>query len=417
MSAFTNAVGAGFVAAMGSAIAAIQEDREASWEKKARYYKRHYEKLAKDYKELYELALSALRKAESAYKNMKEARDIAAGTRDRAIDDVNFLVARRNQILKELWETQDKLEEMTKNHQRAEQELKQLKQVKQELLETQDKLKETTRDCRQANQYVSDFILFTKELEQKIAELKQENTELKTRAANAEADQKAQLNKTQCLEREVEALRYWHAANLALRCALEMQLLHADPDNPLLQDQDLRDRVRRAGEMAVTALGSTSDPNAPDPFDMAREAGLTFSVPGRPSSTAVLSELALAEVYTRRLLTLNLGAERSLEVLQRLRRGEGAATAARELLRKVEPDSPLLGPATVERVQAIAMEEFQRQQQQRRLQRGGPSATWSAAMLGQRQVRERAVEEIEQETGLDLEEQEEGVYDGDACCA
>jgi len=398
MSAFTNAVGAGFVAAMGSAIAAIQEDREASWEKKARYYKKHYEKLAKDYKELYELALSALRKAESAYKNMKEARDIAAGTRDRAIDDVNFLVARRNQILKELWETQDKLEEMTKNHQRAEQELKQLKQVKQELLETQDKLKETTRDCRQANQYVSDFILFTKELEQKIAELKQENTELKTRAANAEANQKAQLKR---LQREVEALRYWHAANLALRCALEMQLLHADPDNPLLQDQDLRDRVRRAGEMAVTALGSTSDPNAPDPFDMAREAGLTFPIPGRPSSATVLSELALAEVYMRRLLALNLGAERALEALQRLRRGEGPATAARELLRKVEPDSPLLGPATVERAQAIAMEEFQRQQQQRRLQRGGPSAAWSAAMLGQRQVRERVMEEMKQEIGLE----------------
>ena len=361
--------------------------------------------MAEDYKELYELALFALDNAESAYKNMKEARDIAAGTRDRAIDDVNFLVAQRDEILKELWETQDKLEETTQNHQRAEQELKQLEQVKQELLETQNKLKETTRNHQHASQRAADFMLFFKELEQKNTELKQENTELKqentelkTRAANAEANQKAQLKR---LQREVEALRYWHAANLALRCALEMQLLHADPDNPLLQDQDLRDRVRRAGEMAVTALGSTSDPNAPDPFDMAREAGLTFPIPGRPSSATVLSELALAEVYMRRLLALNLGAERALEALQRLRRGEGPATAARELLRKVEPDSPLLGPATVERAQAIAMEEFQRQQQQRRLQRGGPSAAWSAAMLGQRQVRERVMEEMKQEIGLE----------------
>jgi len=41
------------------------------------------------------------------------------------------------------------------------------------------------------------------------------------------------------------------------------------------------------------------------------------------------------------------------------------------------------------------MDEFQRQQQRRRLQNKGPSAVWSAVVDGQHTVRQRAVEDLE----------------------
>lgn len=216
------------------------------------------------------------------------------------------------------------------------------------------------------------------------------------KAHQSEQSVRAQLEQTRTqLVAQIEQLRMWHAANLALRCAIEMQLLRHDPANPLLRDQDLRDRVRRAGEMAVAMLANAQDdPNAPDPFDMAREAGLTFSVPGSASSADVLADLALSEVYMRRLVALGLNEERAVQVLERVSSGASAAEAAREVLQQVEPGSVLLQPDTRERVRAIAAEEFQRQQQQRRMQRVGPSAAWSAAMLGYEQVRERVLQEI-----------------------
>jgi len=75
--------------------------------------------------------------------------------------------------------------------------------------------------------------------------------------------------------------------------------------------------------------------------------------------------------------------------------GHGAMSAARDLLKQMEPDSALLQPAAMRQVQDLAMDEFQRQQQQRRLQNKGPSAAWSAAVAGQQTVRQRAVEDLE----------------------
>jgi hypothetical protein len=218
-----------------------------------------------------------------------------------------------------------------------------------------------------------------------------------TDAAQEKADQAqarvAQLQ--QELDRKTKSLetyRAWHAANLSLRCALEMQLLRADPENPLLHDQDLRERVRRAGEMAVTMLGDNPDA---DPFDMAREAGLTFDVPGRPSGVQVLSELALTEVYMRRLAFLHADGVEAWQALHKVQLGHGAMTAARDLLQQMEPQSALLQASTVQQVRDLAMEEFQRQQQQRRMSQKGPSAAWSAAVAGQQTVRQRAVEDLD----------------------
>ena len=216
-------------------------------------------------------------------------------------------------------------------------------------------------------------------------DLKQGGEEAQAKASAAES-QNAKLQKS------LDTYRAWHAANLSLRCALEMQLLRADPENPLLHDQALRERVRRAGEMAVTMLGDNPDV---DPFDMAREAGLTFDVPGRPSGVQVLSELALTEVYMRRLAFLHAEGEDAWKALHKVQIGHGAMTAARDLLQQMEPQSALLQASTVQQVQDLAMEEFQRQQQQRRLTQKGPSAAWSAAVAGQQTVRQRAVEDLE----------------------
>lgn len=176
-----------------------------------------------------------------------------------------------------------------------------------------------------------------------------------------------------------------------------MQLLRTDPENPLLQDQALRERVRRAGETAVTMLGNSPDV---DPFDMAREVGLTFAVPGRPSGVQVLSELALTEVYMRRLAFLHAEGEDAWKALHKIQMGRGAMTAARDLLKQMEPESALLQATAVQQVQDLAMDEFQRQQQ-RRLQHKGHSATssassaWTVAVAGQHTVRQRAIENLE----------------------
>lgn len=217
-------------------------------------------------------------------------------------------------------------------------------------------------------------------------DIQQSRDAAQEKAAQAQA-QVAQLQ--QELDRQsksLEAYRAWYAANLSLRCALEMQLLRADPDNPLLHDQDLRDRVRRAGEMAVALLGQ--DPNA-DPYDMAREAGLTFDVPGRPSGVQVLSELALTELYMRRLACLNADGDKAWQALHKVQIGHGAMTAARDLLREMEPDSALLQPQTVQQVQDMAMAEFLKHQQQRRQK--GLSNHWQRVEVGHQQVIQRTI--------------------------
>lgn len=214
--------------------------------------------------------------------------------------------------------------------------------------------------------------------------------EVQSKAAQAQVASLEQV--VQRKTKSLDTFRTWHASNLALRCALEMQLLRADPDNPLLQDQDLRERVRRGGAMAVSMLGEDS---VVDPFDMARETGLTFDVPGRPSGVQVLSELALTEVYMRRLAFLHADGEDAMKALQKIQLGHGTMSAARDLLKQMDPGSDLLKPQTTLQVQEMAMDEFQRHQQERRLQSKGASTAWSAAVSGQQTVRQRAVHDLE----------------------
>ncbi|BAO81326.1 hypothetical protein SRAA_1472 [Serpentinimonas raichei] len=192
--------------------------------------------------------------------------------------------------------------------------------------------------------------------------------------------------------RSIDTFQAWHAANLTLRCALEMQLLRADPENPLLHDQELRNRVRRAGE---TSINMSIPGQGMDPFDVAREAGLSFSVPGRPSGVQVLAELALTEVYMRRLAFLHADQkDGAWSALQKVQIGQGSMTAAQDLLREMEPQSPLLHPSTMQQVRDMAMDEFQNQQRARRSQKG-PSAAWSAAVSASQPLCQRAVKGLE----------------------
>ena len=64
-----------------------------------------------------------------------------------------------------------------------------------------------------------------------------------------------------------------HAGNLGIRCALEEQLRHVDPNSPLLKDTSLLERIKAAAISGFYALN--------EHFDGAREVGRTFRIPGR----------------------------------------------------------------------------------------------------------------------------------------
>lgn len=75
------------------------------------------------------------------------------------------------------------------------------------------------------------------------------------------------------LKDDPEQLKDAYAGVIALRDAMAAQLLRLDPDNPLLKDILLLDRVRKCGIAAYRINGEN--------FDSAREAGRTFQIPGR----------------------------------------------------------------------------------------------------------------------------------------
>jgi len=100
----------------------------------------------------------------------------------------------------------------------------------------------------------------------------------------------------------------------------------------------------------------------------------------------VLEELALTQVYLKRLESLSAHDDSAVRALQQLALGTGPVSAARELLQAMEPNSPVLRPELAQKVRGIAAEEFQRQQQERRLQKmataclhAGLPPCWAAA--------------------------------------
>jgi hypothetical protein len=84
-------------------------------------------------------------------------------------------------------------------------------------------------------------------------------------------------------ELEARSVRYEKvstalAGQYALREALIGQLRKFDPKNPLIEDQDLQQRVKTA---AAQALFNNLDPDGAINFERAREVGRTFKIPGR----------------------------------------------------------------------------------------------------------------------------------------
>ncbi|WP_305722584.1 hypothetical protein [Hydrogenophaga sp.] len=77
------------------------------------------------------------------------------------------------------------------------------------------------------------------------------------------------------LERQLEDIWGANASNLGVRYALAEQLRRIDPANPLLVNEQLRNCLSDAAERAFFLEGKN--------FDAARQVGLTFEIPGRPT--------------------------------------------------------------------------------------------------------------------------------------
>lgn len=73
------------------------------------------------------------------------------------------------------------------------------------------------------------------------------------------------------LKHEHEQIKLAYAGVIALRCALSEQLKRFDPENPLLTDYAVQERIHSGG---ITAYKNNGDN-----FDAAREVGRTFVVP------------------------------------------------------------------------------------------------------------------------------------------
>ena len=124
---------------------------------------------------------------------------------------------------------------------------------------------------------------------------------LANRNAQEWADLATELGRR--LEESDEAI----AVNLGVRYALADQLRRVDPTNPLLIDEPLRNRLIEAAEQAYHLAGKN--------FDAARQAGLTFDIPGRPTSSADSARLS-------RLIEKLREKERGLPLLTALDRAD-----------------------------------------------------------------------------------------------
>lgn len=71
---------------------------------------------------------------------------------------------------------------------------------------------------------------------------------------------------------ELAEVRRWNAGNMGKLAAALKQIEKLDPTNPLVRDTALRARI---GDFAAAAFEKAND------WDVAREVGRTFSIPGR----------------------------------------------------------------------------------------------------------------------------------------
>jgi hypothetical protein len=133
-----------------------------------------------------------------------------------------------------------------------------------------------------------------------------------------------------------------NAGNLGIRCALEEQLRFIDPENPLLNDASLLERIKAASVSGLYAAGNH--------FDGSREVGRTFRIPGREKGppTRKVGPASLNDYKINTTIAKeNYAAAISIR------------EAAMEQLRKVDPNNPLLKDnMLVERVRSAGTVAF-----------------------------------------------------------
>lgn len=154
--------------------------------------------------------------------------------------------------------------------------------------------------------------------------------------------------------------------NLALRCKLETVLENYIPQHPVLKDQDLRQRIGRAGQSAYQVTNN---------WDAVREAGKTFSLPRLPTAFE-LPEVAedvrrlqdgISSLMEQVEELKAANARLSEEVGRQKRGGESLSrdcahhlaqsAAFRSQLEQVDPSNPLIrDPAMRKRVAELAHE-------------------------------------------------------------
>jgi len=302
MGHFADRAGMGFGAGMGAILGALADiDAEIKSGNGAKKVSISVEELKdlEEYKEAYRETLKNLEMTAANYEDaLKSAENVVNLLRSRIeqkTKEYEALAKDREEVLKKYGDLVQNYKSLKGEYHKLEQEHALVSQGRDELQRRHDWLEQKYEKLMQSYQSLrSGREQERQEHEAQVQRLQSESQAeqdvLRRQLVEVEkgfglmAQKYKDLNgQHKSVKKESQELRRWHAANLALRCAIEVQLLRSDPDNPVLVDQDLRERVRRAGEMAVTLLGEqASDPNAPDPFDMAREAGLTFAIPGRP---------------------------------------------------------------------------------------------------------------------------------------
>ena len=122
------------------------------------------------------------------------------------------------------------------------------------------------------------------------------------------------------------------AQNLAIRFALAAQLERIDPDNPILKDTMLLERLKEAG----SSVFAVTDSN----YDAAREVGRTFKIPGRegpfvPPPTPARARMLPPTLMKQDNPIMNLAYASTI----------AHRNALVEQLKRVDPNNPLLKDA------------------------------------------------------------------------
>ena len=342
MSDFTSNVGGQFGSILGMAMAASRATSSAGRAE----LEAQVRKLAADYKDLLETYDRSIAKWENAVAAAKEViaqRDAAIGRLNASIDQANV---------------------------NATQFVAEIASLKRDLSQAKREREDSDRK----------FSL----LARRYGDLEKENARLKATVASAttiSGDDEALKSASETMVAELSGLRRANAANLALRCALEVQLLRADPNNPILSDEELRKKVCQAGENAAAMLASSSDSMLPDAYDVSREAGLTFAVPGRASGPDAAAEVLRARVCAENLAGASIPAARALSALISVLQGESPVSAAQGLLQTHATQTSSLPGAQEDRIKALALDAFRADQVNRSSQKGSSMAAVHAPLV------------------------------------